>query len=83
MKIDNPVYKADVDINANICARNHLGQCTVESTTTLDDRSFNVRDIAMPLIYRKTDLPTISYDASANTNPEGDSNGTIISINRP
>jgi len=78
---DRPVYRADVDINADTCDTNDKGQCTVESTTTTDFRSFNVRDIAMPLLYTNS-LPAIAYNASANTDPDGDSDGTTIIVQR-
>lgn len=78
---DEPVEGASVSSMTStvqtvpyVCTTDTLGQCDTEVvSSTYSDRRFWVTDVTKPLM---------TYDASANTDPDGDSDGTIIIIQR-
>ena len=59
------------------CTTNSSGQCTVNKS----DIRKNVSSIALEV----TDVShsTLTYDAAANSDPDGDSSGTIIIVSKP
>ena len=77
------VYHAVVTINSTDCVTDYLGQCSSQSTnTTNNDRYFNVNNVAKLTKSTVSELPPITYIASANTDPDGDSDGNTIIIQR-
>ena len=59
------------------CTTNSSGQCTITSPK-LGDKTASAA-ITVTGIARGTD----SYAPDKNTDPDGDSNGTVIIVNRP
>jgi hypothetical protein len=59
------------------CTTNGSGQCTLNQS----DIRKNVSSIA----FEVTDVShsTLTYDAAANSDPDGDSSGTIIIVSKP
>ena len=56
------------------CTTGATGSCDVELMTTTRGEMFTVTDVTHA---------SLTYDAAANTDPDGDSNGTTIVINEP
>lgn len=56
------------------CSTNASGTCSIVTTTSNDSHNVTVIDIRKSLI---------AYDPTLNTDPDGDSDGTSISIQRP
>ena len=83
---NNPVYDVLVSGKwnsglADQCITDVNGQCTVDSSSwDRETWEFTVSDIAMLSNYSK--LPQMVYDASANTDIDGDSSGAGIIIHR-
>lgn len=66
--------RSSLQTTPDVCTTDILGQCSAETVSPFySDRSFTVVDISKPLM---------SYDATANTDPDGDSDGTTIVIPR-
>lgn len=82
--LGNPVANATVDGNwsggtsgSSSCSTDGSGVCSVTSGKIRKNKSsatFTVGDISHG---------TLSYDAAANGDPDGDSNGTAISVSKP
>ena len=60
--------------NTAACTTDASGTCSVATTTRAKREQFTVTDL---------DHPSLSYDSSGNTDPDGDSNGTVIRIKKP
>ncbi|MDX2465001.1 MAG: kelch repeat-containing protein [Porticoccus sp.] len=61
-------------INPDVCTTDSAGQCNVQITESNSDHSVTVTNITKSLM---------TYDAAANSDPDGDSDGTTIVIQRP
>ena len=82
--LGNPVANATVNGNwsggasgSDACSTDGSGVCSVTSDKIRKNKSsasFTVGNISHG---------TLSYDAAANADPDGDSNGTIISVSKP
>ena len=60
--------------NVAACTTNESGTCSVAITTKAKREQFTVTDMTHT---------TLSYDSSANSDPDGDSNGTTNRIKKP
>jgi hypothetical protein len=60
--------------NLATCTTNTTGTCSVATSTRAKREQFTITDMSHS---------TLTYDPSGNTDPEGDSNGTVIRIKRP
>lgn len=60
--------------NTAACTTDASGTCSVAMTTRAKREQFTVTGLTHP---------TLSYDSSGNTDPDGDSDGTVIRIRKP
>ena len=81
---ENPVSGATVSGNwgggangSGSCVTNEAGQCSI----TKNNLKNNVASVTF--MVSNITLGSNTYDSGANHDPDGDSNGTLITINRP
>ncbi|MBA2436448.1 MAG: hypothetical protein H0V54_15445 [Chthoniobacterales bacterium] len=60
--------------NVGTCITTESGTCSVALSTRAKNEQFTVTGVTHA---------SLTYDPSANTDPDGDSNGTVITIRRP
>jgi hypothetical protein len=60
--------------NVGACTTTATGTCSVALTTTAKNEQFTVRTVTHA---------SLTYDPAANTDPDRDSNGTVIKIKKP
>lgn len=60
--------------NTGSCTTNESGMCSVATITQAKREQFTVTDMTHSVL---------SYDSAGNTDPDGDSNGTVIRIRKP
>lgn len=60
--------------NIGTCTTNETGTCSVATTTKAKREQFTVTGVTHSVL---------SYDSSGNTDPDGDSDGTVIRIKKP
>lgn len=66
------------------CVTNTAGQCDVFTAGYLSLSSDPSETLTVADLYLKdTSLPAMTYDPAANTDPDGDSDGTIINVLAP
>ena len=69
-------FSSTAQTSPDVCTTDALGQCSVghdKSSSSYNDRIIWVTDVTKPLT---------TYDSAANTDPDGDSDGTTIAIPR-
>jgi hypothetical protein len=60
--------------NVGTCTTDASGTCSVALSTRAKNEQFTITDVTHA---------SLTYDPSANTDPDGDSNGTVIKIKKP
>ena len=80
----NPANNVEVSGTSLICTTNALGQCTATDPTllSLSTSSISLSVTNLQSSHLLGDLPPLSYDASANSDLNGNSDGTTIIVNQ-
>jgi hypothetical protein len=73
----NPVQGATLNGTWGSCTTDGLGQCSLDSAEMRKNKS------SVTLTVEDVTHPTLAYDAAANADPDGDSDGTAITVNKP